>query len=211
MEVLKGILAGIMISISCVLYISIPNSVIGAAAFSIGLITIIIFELNLFTGQVGYIVSVYDAIFSFCTLLSNVLGCCLSYLYFAYIKNEDKYFMSKVELLSEKKYCYPILKLFLMGVGCGILMYIAIESFKKSVSIIIVILCVSTFILCGFEHSIADAFYMLFTIESPISYIGKIIIIALGNALGSNIFRIITNKNFMKKGRRKHANANCRI
>jgi formate/nitrite transporter FocA (FNT family) len=48
---MKSILAGIFIGIGCCLYLSIPDKLIGALCFSLGLLGIRIFQLNLFTGK----------------------------------------------------------------------------------------------------------------------------------------------------------------
>ena len=48
-EFLKSILAGIMISIGCMVFLSCENKYIGSFLFSIGLITVVVFDLNLYT------------------------------------------------------------------------------------------------------------------------------------------------------------------
>ena len=47
-----GTLAGIMISIGCILYLQI-GGVAGACLFAVGLATVCFFNLKLFTGQAG--------------------------------------------------------------------------------------------------------------------------------------------------------------
>ena len=51
----KSILAGIMIGIGATTYLSLENKIVGSVLFSIGLFVILIKELNLYTGKVGYI------------------------------------------------------------------------------------------------------------------------------------------------------------
>ena len=46
------------------------------------------------------------------------------------------------------------------GVMCGVLMYIAVDVYKSKGSYLGVFICVPVFILAGFEHSIADMFYI---------------------------------------------------
>ena len=50
-----GIIAGICIGIGGIVYLSSDNSVVGAFLFSIGLLSILYFRLQLFTGKIGYI------------------------------------------------------------------------------------------------------------------------------------------------------------
>ena len=83
------------------------------------------------------------------------------------------------------------------GVGhcfsCGILIYLAVELYKKTKSFIPVIMCVMAFILSGAEHSIADAFYLGASQLSLVAF-GKLGLIILGNAAGSLITRWLQRK-----------------
>ena len=88
--------------------------------------------------------------------------------------------------------------LMILGVFCGMLMYIGVDSFKKSqnqlstLSTLMPVICVSTFILAGFEHSIADMFYFFiaksFTLESFV-FIG---IVILGNTVGGMLMPAVS-------------------
>jgi len=70
------------------------------------------------------------------------------------------------------------------GFGCGALIYLAVELYRKTKSFIPVIICVMAFILSGTEHSIADAFYLGASILSwkAFGYLGLVIV---GNSLGA--------------------------
>ena len=77
------------------------------------------------------------------------------------------------------------------------MMYIAVDTFinqsekKNFSSALIVVFCVSVFILAGFEHSVADMFY--FMLALPIKkWILPLIIITLGNVVGGNLFCVLT-------------------
>ncbi len=54
---IKGIYAGIMIGIGGTIYLSMSSKVLGAIFFSIGLMMICIFNMNLYTGKIGYIIN----------------------------------------------------------------------------------------------------------------------------------------------------------
>ena len=82
--------------------------------------------------------------------------------------------------------------LFILGIFCGLLMYIAVETVKRShdhyntLSTVLPIICVSTFIIAGFEHCIADMFYFAvagLTFES----LRVLFFVTIGNILGSFI------------------------
>ena len=66
------------------------------------------------------------------------------------------------------------------------------QSEKKNFSsALIVVFCVSVFILAGFEHSVADMFY--FMLSLPVKrWILPLIVITLGNVVGGNLFCFIT-------------------
>ena len=52
---IKGIYAGLMIGIGGVAYLSVKNPVAGSFFFSIGLLTICMYGMNLYTGKIGYV------------------------------------------------------------------------------------------------------------------------------------------------------------
>ena len=54
----------------------------------------------------------------------------------------------------------------------------------------ILVLCVGAFIVCGFEHSIADAFYFSLSSDIP-STIVPLLLITLGNTIGGLLFPAI--------------------
>ena len=54
-DFLYAVLAGMAISIGCIIFLSVENPVIGSILFSIGLLTILKFGLNLFTGKAPYL------------------------------------------------------------------------------------------------------------------------------------------------------------
>ena len=50
-KIKKAILAGMVIAIASLLYVSVENPIIGAIIFSFGLLTVFELQLNLFTGK----------------------------------------------------------------------------------------------------------------------------------------------------------------
>lgn len=68
------------------------------------------------------------------------------------------------------------------------LIYGAVEGYKKTNNPLIIVLCVMGFILGGTEHVIADAFYFG-AYEFSWKAFGYIWLIALGNSIGSLFIR----------------------
>ena len=179
----KSILAGALIAMAGWAYLSCQSldvgawsKVIGAAMFSVGLIAVILLEANLFTGKVGYIDSKEKLIDGLIILLLNLIAALALGLLYRYIVGESSAMDSRL--------AKPWYRILADGIGCGACIYIAVEGYKKSKSLIPVIIGVMAFILGNFEHCIADIFY--FGASAPtwkgLGYVGLAIV---GNSIGS--------------------------
>jgi formate/nitrite transporter FocA (FNT family) len=92
------------------------------------------------------------------------------------------------KLLEDK---ITIREAFLRSLGCGAMMYIAVDGYKNNNHPLTVIMPVMCFILCGFDHCIANYGYMamngdLFCWQLPVWVVG--------NGLGSLMIRMLTSK-----------------
>lgn len=197
-----AVLAGMAISIGCVVFLSVENAVAGSILFSVGLLTVLKFGLNLFTGKAPYIVKNKSPyiLFTLLVWLGNFAGAGISALLVRFTKINDK-IIERCTAVASAKANDTLLSLLILGFFCGIMMYIAVDTFnnnKKEMnfsSSLAVVFCVSVFILAGFEHSVADMFY--FMLSLPIKeWILPLLIITLGNVIGGNFFCFITK---MKK------------
>lgn len=198
---IKGILAGILISIGCVINLSVSVPIVGSVLFALGLYTIVIFGLNLYTGKAGYLVTVYNKPKYLFTLFeiffSNFIGCVIA----AVCIGITRINISATQIMITKMNdsCWS---LFILGIFCGMLMHIAVKGYKKTKNPLIVIFPVAVFILSGFEHCIADLFYYIYSLPSifklgygyidSLLMIGKIVLIALGNLLGGMTIEYVT-------------------
>ena len=79
----KGIYAGIMIGIGGTIYLSVSNQVVGAILFAIGLLTICVYKMNLYTGMIGYILE--NKLGYLKTLILTLLGNFIGTLITAYL------------------------------------------------------------------------------------------------------------------------------
>lgn len=188
--------SGLCIGIGGTVYLSVDNSVIGGIFFSLGLLTILIFGFNLFTGKVGYIVTNKPSYLLevFTVWLGNFAG---TYL-FALIIRGTRIFTKiseKCSAIVEVKQNDSYLSLFILGIFCGMLMFIAVDTYKKNhkeqgfLCCLVAIFCVVVFILSGYEHCIADMFYFALTGKVGACFV-PLIVITLGNALGGNLIPI---------------------
>ena len=195
---LKGIYAGIMIAVGGTIYLNIANQVVGAILFAIGLLTICVYKMNLYTGMIGYILEnklgyLKTLIF---TLLGNLLGTIITALLILNTRIANISIRAREMVIIKISDNY--LSVFILSVFCGILMYIAVNNFKKGKDSIIkylsIFICVVVFILCGFEHCIANMYYIslakAWSFKSAISMLFMI----FGNSVGAIIMAFFNNK-----------------
>lgn len=180
----KSTVAGILIGIGCTVYLNMDNAIVGAFLFGLGLFTIINFELNLFTGKIGYL-SKDNWLEILVTFIGNAVGINITAFLVRHTRAAGK-IMDKVTPIVETKLSDSYLSLFILSIFCGILMFTAVATFKKQPNILgtlAVFLCVAVFILAGFEHCIANMYY--FSMVSHLdAYLVPLLIMVAGNAVG---------------------------
>jgi len=182
-----AILAGICISIGCVVNLRV-GGVAGAVLFAFGLTTVVYYGLKLYTGTAGFIRRQGDWGMLSVVLLGNIVGCLLMAWLIGYAQPDCVEPAAKI--LSVRLAKGP-LACFLLAIGCGFIMTTAVEFARKG-KMLPLLLGVPVFILCGFAHSIADAFYFL---VSPAELLMQPMVLAvyvsevLGNFVGCNLYR----------------------
>ena len=154
-----AILAGFAISIGGIIYLTLENKIIGSLMFTAGLYTICLNGLFLFTGKVGYLVNESPSylVTLLVTWLGNFAG---TWIGAQMVLNTKLAGLGETAAkVSAGKVEQTILRVFLLGIFCGALMFIGLDGYKNSKNPLILFLCVSVFILAGFEHCIANMFY----------------------------------------------------
>ena len=206
---IKSILAGIMIGIGGTIFLSLENKIVGAFMFAIGLFAIVSMELNLFTGKIGYIFNrkpIY-LIEVLITLVGNFIGTNIVgfILRFTRIYNNIS---AVAQNICTIKVNDNVLSILILSMFCGTLMYIAVNGYKtlkddlgRNLG---VFLCVAVFILCGFEHCVANMYY--FAVAGM--WTGKsllyLLVMILGNSMGGVLIPLceklinVTQKNETK-------------
>ena len=186
-KMVSSILAGILISIGGLVYLNVQG-VYGSVLFSFGLITIIYYKLRLFTGKAGFfkLISLSEWFDLFLILLGNLVGCMI----LAYIIGEH----DMASNLLDDRITDGQTNNFLKAIGCGFIMTLIVNAGRLG-NYLMVVFGVAAFILCGFYHCIADAYYMF----SAESYLRDLYIldyyplVVLGNLVGCNIPRYLTS------------------
>ncbi len=180
-----GIAAGFMVGIGGTVYLAAEHQVVGAVLFSVALLTILFSGMYLFTGKIGLFaerVNLPDALRLPIGLVGNWIGAVTCGLAVSYAKPS---LVEAAKSLCQTKIALPPLRLLLLGAFCGVLMYAAVKpATLKTPSYLGVLFAIPTFILCGFEHSIADIFYFtaagMFTANRTLT----ILLVVIGNTLG---------------------------
>lgn len=174
----RAVFAGIMIGIGGRVYLSADNKTAGAVLFTVGLISVLLFGMNLYTGRVGYVSSLKDVRDCFISIAGNAVGCAVC----AILPHKAAADAAAARLSAS------LPELFIKGAFCGILIYIAVDAYKMHKQLTATFFCVPAFIIAGFEHSVADMYYFFAAREFSLRALISIVIIILGNAVGAVIF-----------------------
>lgn len=186
-----AVLAGIAIGIGGCVFLSLDNKVAGALMFTVGLCAICIHELNLFTGRVGYLVNRPP---SYCgelvvIWLGNLAGTFLAAA--AMLGTRIGMISDKAVPMCEVKVDSDLPSLFLLGIFCGFLMYVAVDGYRLTKNPVIMFMGVATFILCGFEHCIADMFYFSIAQMWSGRAVVCILTVTVGNSVGGILIPLV--------------------
>ncbi len=170
------------------------GSLVGAVLFSLGLLAVVGYKLKLYTGTAGFIEKNQVGEL-FLILLGNIIGClCLALL--ARVSPMD--IQGAAQNILELRLRTGALRCGLLGIGCGFLMTTAV-TFARQEKYLPLLFGVPLFIVCGFTHCVADAFYYLcvpvaFMKAHALQILGVYACIVTGNLIGCNLYRIVLAK-----------------
>ena len=190
---LKAAAAGITIGIGGAVYLTLENRVIGAVLFGVGLYTIVLNGLFLYTGKVGYLISAKDKkayilqlIF---TWLGNFAGTALAAA--AISATRIRNLRRTAEVICKTKLADTPHSILILAVVCGILMDVAVEGLREKGNPLILFFCVTVFILCGFEHCIANMFYFSLAGAWSLRAVIYLLLMTLGNSVGGILLPLV--------------------
>ena len=191
-NLILSIYSGLCIGLGGTVYLSCDNKILGSFLFGLGLFTILNFGFNLFTGKVGYFVNNKPSYWGFLGIvwLGNFIGTFL----FAKMIAATRYgatLQAKANALCLVKDGDSIVSLLVLGIFCGMLMFIAADGYKNIENqvgkVVVVFLPVMVFILSGFEHCIADMFYFSLSGDFSALMLKSLIVITVGNSIGGGL------------------------
>lgn len=190
-----AVLAGAAIGIGGMVYLSVENKVAGALMFTVGLYTICVHGLNLYTGKIGYLPEQLSCgrldylMDLFVIWLGNLAGTGLTAAAIAQTRADGM--AEAARSVCEPKMKDGLLSLFILAVFCGFLMYAAVDGYRQTKNPAILFMGVAAFILCGFEHCIADMFYFSAAGIWSGRAARRIAVITLGNSAGGVLIPLI--------------------
>lgn len=187
----ESLCAGILITIGGTAFLSCENKTVGAVLFSVALLCICYKSYYLFTGKIGYIVEQHtkqDFLNLDVGLFGNLAATFfLGMLLRTVLPNIGE---KAAEMCSAKLAQFPLYT-FIRGFFCGILMYLAVSIYKEKNSVLGILFCVPVFILCGFEHSIADMFYLGASGIYSVKIILFTALVVAGNTFGAIVLPLL--------------------
>lgn len=204
-DFLYAIMAGAFIAMGGVVFLSLDNKIVGAFMFSLGLFAVCTLKYNLFTGKVGYL---------FCNDVKTYLPWCLMVwvgnlvgsIIVAELVRLTRVapgIIEKSTKLVQVKADDTLISLFVLGIFCNIMVVHAVDQYLNNPheigKYLGIIMSIMIFILCGFEHCIADMFYIQMARMWNSQTIIALIVITLGNVLGGILIPTMRNINIKLK------------
>jgi formate transporter len=225
--VMLGMVAGGFIGLGALYYVVIISDaqlafgvsrVLGGIAFSLGLILVVIAGAELFTGNNLLVMAWADRKITLTELLrnwllvyfSNAAGACglavVVYLSHHADMNQGAVGLAYLKIAAAKT-ALPFAEAFFKGVLCNLLVclavWIALAGHSVTDKVIAIIFPISAFVAAGFEHSVANMYFIplgillkygmaapagldLTTLDWP-HFIGSLVPVTLGNILGGSV------------------------
>ena len=205
-----GILAGLAIGLGSFLFLLVKFLLPGkeglmfaSMIFSVGLTLVCVFSLNLYTGKIGVFLDVREKIKENSInlpiiLLGNAIGafglgiiCHFIFMNWADFANS---FSGESSITVAKCASSTV---FMQGILCGALVYIAVYCYKNfenwAMKIIGLVVCVTLFVYCGFQHCIANMFYFGIAFDWNIGMLWNLLIVILTNSIGALLVRCLVH------------------
>lgn len=184
-EFVGAVLAGVCIGIGGAVYLSVDNKIAGAVLFAVGLYIICTQGLFLFTGKVGYLFEKSPAYLLDLAViwLGNLAGTGLTAAALRMTRVGEGLAQKAAQLCAVKNGDSPV-SIFLLAIFCGMLMYSAVEGYRRTGNPLILFFCVAAFILSGFEHVVADMVYYFLAGEMSGRMLPVLLAATAGNSVG---------------------------
>ena len=204
---LFGIFAGLAIGLGSLAFTvvsaymkSTGGLIFASALFSVGLILVCVLGLQLYTGKIGVVFDDRDnlaenAINLPIMLVGNAIGAFALGILCHFIFMNVPVIDNRIAAIALAK--TDSTDVFLQGIFCGALVYIAVYLFKNlqnwGMKIIGIVTAVTLFVCCGFQHCIANMFYFGMAFEFDLPVLFNLLVVILTNSVGALLVRCIVH------------------
>ena len=204
---LFGVFAGLAIGLGSLAFTivstyarSVGGQIFASALFSIGLILVCVLGLQLYTGKIGVVFDDREklkenAINLPIMLVGNAIGAFALGIICHFIFMNVPDIANRILAISLGK--TNSTTVFLQGIFCGALVYIAVYLFKNlqnwAMKIIGIITAVTLFVYCGFQHCIANMLYFGMAFNWNIDMLWNLLIVILTNSVGALLVRCLVH------------------
>ena len=190
-DILKKIFAGFLIAIGGYAFLKV-GGIVGAFLFAFGIVCVVKLQTPLYTGIAGTEEKFLTKIE---VLFLNIIGAVIGAWIMHFI--HDGVVENNLTPIILNKIMSPWYVSLSKAIMCGVIVDISVFLAKRDNSVIPLLIGIPTFVASGFNHSIADAFYLGMDNTLILNYgIWKsllyYIIVVVGNYLGCNIRRIFS-------------------
>ena len=199
----SGVLAGACIALGGTVFLLTESRLAGALLFTVGLFTICTCGFSLFTGRVCYVFQRGGAYAASLPViwLGNLAGTAL----IALIERATRIgpaLQAAAETVCAAKLGDTPGSVFLLAVLCNVLIYIAVDGFANNPheigKYLALFFGVTVFILCGFEHCVANMYYFTAAGVWSLRTLGYLLLMTAGNAVGGVLLPLA--RGWLEKG-----------
>ena len=187
-----AILAGFLIGMGAIVNLSV-GGIYGALFFAFGLMTIVSFKYNLFTGKADLLATKEITVWELSKIwIGNFIGT-FGCAFLIGITPIGCNIIDKANQIVLLRSSQSFITNVVLGIFCGLSMYIAVSGFKLTNNYLFTFIPVALFILCGFNHCVADMFYSALGATHWTHFL-HLIPTTFGNILGCCFIPFITYK-----------------
>ncbi|MFI3329471.1 MAG: formate/nitrite transporter family protein [bacterium] len=199
--IIKSILAGMSIAFGAIAYVlTFDQGIVGPALFSIGILLVIEFDFKLFTsyvpkyaplGKEDHRLNANLHYLRNCLIVvaANFIGAASVAVIVYHTRISDGTFASTIEYIAHHKVEDGLLSVFIMSVFCGLIIACICKAEKWKNNVLYIVILISVFIICGFDHVVANSFYLVYSGELwSVTGLIYILINLLGNFIGGYLF-----------------------
>ena len=195
----SGILAGACIAIGGTVFLTLDNKVLGAVFFCAGLFTVCTHGFSLFTGKVCYVFE-NDARYAI-GLIPMWLGNLVGSLIIGGLVLASRIgpaISARAAGICETKLGDSYVSIFALAILCDIMIFIAVDGYKNNPhevgKYLAIFFGITVFIICGFEHCVANMYYITVAKAWGGKAIAFLIVNTIGNTVGGVLVPLTRSK-----------------